>query len=95
MNAGSSRWVGPTLLCVFALVFFSDVLRGRCFFAADFHETFQPLRLILGEALHRGWPLWDGRMSNGMPLLANPMHAAVYPLNLLFAAFPPRGCSRG
>ena len=76
------------LLAVYAAVFFYRVLPGGCFVASDFHLTFEPLRAILTEAFARGLPLWNDRLANGTPLLANPMHAALYVPNLLFVPFP-------
>lgn len=76
------------LLALFALLFFRGLLRGATFYVMDFHQTFQPLHTILGESLRRGWPLWNDRLNNGMPLLADPMQAALYLPNMVLAAAP-------
>lgn len=72
-----------------ALAMFLPALAGGRFFAIDFHLTFEPLRRTLGIALFDGIPLWNPWLGNGTPLLANPMQAAVYPLNLLFLILEP------
>jgi hypothetical protein len=90
-RGNSGRYTAPlaiALLAVYTLVFFYRVLPGGCFVASDFHLTFEPLRAVLSEAFDRGLPLWNDRLGNGTPLLANPMHAALYLPNLLFAPFP-------
>jgi hypothetical protein len=76
------------MLAVYALAFFHRVVPQGCFVASDFHLTFEPLRAILAEAYGRGLPLWNDRLGNGTPLLANPLYAALYLPNLLFARFP-------
>ena len=83
-----ARLVGPALLILFTALFFHGVLAGGRFYVLDFHQTFQPLRSVLGEALRQGSPLWSSRLGNGVPLLANPLVAALYPPNLLFAVLP-------
>jgi len=35
------------------------------------------------------WPLWTPRILSGMPLAANPLAMAFYPLSLIFLALPP------
>jgi len=87
----SRRYAAPlavALLAVYSGVFFYRVLPSGCFVASDFHLTFEPLHAILAEAFGRGLPLWNDRLGNGTPLLANPINAAVYLPNLLFARFP-------
>jgi hypothetical protein len=92
---GRLRSSGPVLLLLFfGAIFFHDLLRGRCFFAVDFFQTFVPLRTILAECFHRGLPLWTGRLGNGAPVLANPVYEALYPPGLLILrADPARGLS--
>lgn len=80
------RWP-LAFIAVSGLVCFRRLLGAGTFFRIDFHQTFEPLRTILGEALRNGLPLWDRHLNNGTPLLANPMHAAMYPPNLLFGWF--------
>lgn len=80
----------PTLLFLgFTVAVFFPALTGNRFFAIDFHLTFEPLRAILGEEILNGMPLWNPLLGNGTPLLANPMHAALYPPNLVFAFVDP------
>lgn len=75
-------------LALFALLFFHGLLGGATFYVMDFHQTFQPLHVILGESLRSGSLLWNPRLNNGMPLLADPLQAALYPPNLVFAFAP-------
>jgi hypothetical protein len=84
----AASWAGAALLALFTALFFHAVVAGGRFYVLDFHQTFQPFRTVLGEALGEGWPLWSSRLGNGVPLLANPLHAALYPFNLLFAVLP-------
>jgi len=77
--------LGATLLAVVTAVFYRGVLGGGDFFLLDFHQTFQPLRVILGEALREGWPAWTNHLGNGASIRANPMYGLFYPPNLLFS----------
>jgi hypothetical protein len=74
---------------------FHDVLSGGRFYVLDFHQTFEPLRTVLADALERGSLSWSSRLGNGAPLLANPLHAAMYPPNLLFAVLPAASALTG
>ena len=58
------------------LIFFRGILGGGTLYFLDFHQTFQPLRGILGESLRDGLPLWNPRLNNGMPLAADPLQSA-------------------
>ncbi|NIR58188.1 MAG: YfhO family protein, partial [Gammaproteobacteria bacterium] len=83
-----STRAGLFLLAVLTLVFFRGVVFGERLFTVDFHLTFQPLREVLGRALSDGFPGWNPHLSNGVPLAANPLNAAFYPLNWIFRAVP-------
>ena len=83
------RLLGVALLVAFTVVFYRGVAAGGDFYLLDFHQTFQPLRAILGEALREGWPGWTNRLSNGTSISANPMYGLRYPPNLLFAQADP------
>src|SRR5881397_1039303 len=68
------------LLLLTALVFHRALARGT-FVYSDFSQMFEPLRALLreglaaGEGTPGGSPLWTGRLNNGSPVLANPLHA--------------------
>ncbi|MDX1388854.1 MAG: hypothetical protein R3344_06665, partial [Acidobacteriota bacterium] len=78
-------FIGFAGVAAVTLVFFWRACLGRCFYAIDFHLTFEPLRRVLGESLRAGSVAWNPWISNGTPLLANPLSAATYPPSWLFA----------
>ncbi len=80
---------GALLLGLFTVAFFHRVFLGEVFIQGDFHQTFVPMRGILGRALRQGLPLWNDWIGNGAPLLANSTAAALYPPNWLFAFLAP------
>ncbi|MCU0303558.1 MAG: YfhO family protein [Thermoanaerobaculales bacterium] len=67
------------LLGLFALAFFHPVVAGRPFVHMDFHQTFEPQQACVRAAVARGSVSWNPLLSNGVPLLANPIYAAFYP----------------
>ncbi len=67
------------LLALLGLLFFHEVVEGRRLYSLDLHQTYEPLRHLLG----RGSLLWTSGLHAGMPLLANPMAGVAYPLNYL------------
>lgn len=79
------------LLGGFGALFFFPLLAGEVFYYGDFHQTFVPVREMLGEALARGGALWSGRLRNGETFPGNPLHSVAYPPNLLFALFGAPG----
>jgi hypothetical protein len=77
------------LLGLFALVFFHDVVAGGRFVHMDFHQTFEPQQACLRAAVARGSISWNPLLSNGVPLLANPIYAAFYPPRWTIVALEP------
>ena len=67
------------LLALLGLLFFHEVVEGRRLYSLDLHQTYEPLRHLLGQ----GSLLWTSGLHAGMPLLANPMAGVAYPLNYL------------
>ena len=82
-----------TLLALVGAGFFHGVLQGRRLYAVDLHQTYEPLRQALTSALRGGSLLWTSRLHAGMPLLANPMAGAAYPLNYLPLGSPATALS--
>src|SRR5262249_46118749 len=57
----------------------------------DLVTLMYPFRNFLAESLRAGrLPYWNSRTFLGAPFLANPISAAFYPPNWLFAALPTR-----
>jgi hypothetical protein len=77
------------LLGLFALAFFHEVAAGRPFVHIDFHQTFEPQQACVSAAVARGSILWNPLLSNGVPLLANPIYAAFYPPRWTIIALEP------
>jgi hypothetical protein len=68
----------------FPLVFF-----GRALVDYDAFVYFYPQRVFLAESLRQGHlPLWDPDLFLGVPFLANPQAAVLYPLSWLFLIGP-------
>ena len=52
---------------------------------------YYPLRTMVGQALSEGrWPLDNPHEATGMPLMADPQSAVMYPPTWLFAAIAPK-----
>ncbi len=66
------------------LVLFRRVWLGEVLFHLDLSLQFEPLRRLVADALRTGQLLWTPALSNGAPLLANPMAGIGYPPSLLF-----------
>ena len=76
---------GALLLACFQPVLF----QGRQFAYRDSAHFYYPLYLRVQQEWHAGrWPLWDPWQNAGMPLLAMPMAAVLYPGKLLHAVLP-------
>ena len=89
MRRAASPLLLGTLIGLFTLLFFHQVLAGRVFVQTDFHQTFEPQQSCVRDAVARGSVLWNPRLSNGTPLVANPIYAALYPPRWLIAALEP------
>ena len=89
----ASAWTAPlavaALVLLTALVFY-QALAGGVFVDSDFSQVFEPQRSALRQGIEArdtppgGSLLWTSRFGNGSPVLANPLHAALYPPNILF-----------
>jgi hypothetical protein len=86
---------GASALALLGLVFlilacFGPVLfRGRQFAYRDSGNFYYPLYLRVQQEWEAGrLPLWMPEENSGMPLLANPTAAVLYPGRLIFAALP-------
>lgn len=73
-----------------ALAFFHDMVGGRYLFGGgDFITFFLPYRkLWLEQVADFTFPLWNPYILSGTPLFATLQPAILYPLSLLFIAFP-------
>ena len=71
------------------LVMARALWRGAIPFFMDPAMYFFPLRAQAARVLAAGeWPFWNRAIMGGMPLLANPQSAVVYPLNWPSLAWP-------
>ena len=84
-----SFWPALCALGVLVVGCMWGVVRGEVLFAGDLHQTFEPYHSILDDSFRTGSLLWTSRVHNGAPVLANPIHQALYPPNLLFAWLDP------
>ncbi len=91
-QSGSSRRLRVTAWlaagAALAVVAFPGLVRGLVFCFTDFHQTFEPSRVLVRESLRRGSILWAPGLDNGSPLLANPIHQLLYPPNLVALVLP-------
>jgi hypothetical protein len=66
-----------------------SVLRGHIPWFMDIVAQFFPIRCVAAESIHQGLiPLWNPTYYCGVPLLANPQWATLYPINGIFFAVP-------
>lgn len=72
------------------LLFFYDLFQDRFLFTErDLAPYFIPPRFFWVESIKNGdFPLWNPYQFNGHPFFANPQHAILYPLHLLFFFLP-------
>jgi hypothetical protein len=76
---------GALLVAAFVFALYGDLLFGLRLVALDAHLTFEPLRTLLADALAQGQLRWTTSLGGGAPIVANPIHAALYPPNWLLA----------
>jgi hypothetical protein len=77
------------LLAASLAFYFPLVFLGRALVDYDAFVYFYPQRAYLGHALTQGRiPLWDPNLFLGVPFLANPQTAVLYPPSWLFALGP-------
>src|SRR5437016_5649332 len=87
LTADSSVVVG--LLAASLAFYYPLVFLGRALVDYDAFVYFYPQRVYLAQALLAGRiPLWDPDLFLGVPFLANPQTAVLYPLSWLFLLGP-------
>jgi len=75
-----------------ALLFLPAIAENHLPFFMDIVAQFFPWRCAVARQLEAGHlPLWTSSIYAGVPLLANPQVAALYPPNWLFFALPRAG----
>lgn len=89
-RAKSPNFLAALALFFIILLFFSDLFADRFIFTErDLAPYFIPPRFFAVESIKNGdFPLWNPYQFTGHPFLANPQHALLYPLNLLFFVWP-------
>ncbi len=77
-------------LTVLGLACFERALfEGEQFGYRDAAHFYYPLYQRVQDDWNAGrWPLWEPEENGGMPLLGNPTAAVLYPLKVIYAAFP-------
>ncbi len=94
MSARGGRFLVPVLLALYAVaLFWPLVLTNRILVGIDFFNYFVPYWDYAAEALRQGrLPLWNPYLFLGVPFLANPPVAVLYPLHwpLRLLLWPPR-----
>jgi hypothetical protein len=78
------------LLCALTLAFYRHIaLSNRILAGVDAFTYFLPYRAHAAEAVRSGRiPLWNPYLFLGVPFLANPQAAVLYPLNLALCWLP-------
>lgn len=72
-----------------ALIVGPSVIRGQIPWFMDVVAQFYPIRFTAARTLHEGLvPLWNPYYHCGVPLLANPQWAVLYPINWIFFLWP-------
>lgn len=89
-RAKSPNFLAGLALLFSILLFFSDLFTDRYIFTErDLAPYFIPPRFFATESIRNGdFPLWNPYQFTGHPFFANPQHALLYPLNLLFFVLP-------
>lgn len=88
LRSPDARCVG--FLTLFSVLFYYPLtLLGRGVVDYDAFVYFMPQRAYLGQAIRDGrFPLWNPDLFLGVPFLANPQTAVLYPPSWLFALGP-------
>lgn len=82
--------LGIVAVVVGALVVFAPVLAGRLPLVRDLPGFTLPSRLLWRAAVREGrLPQWNPFVELGVPMLATPVHGALYPGQLPIAVLPP------
>jgi hypothetical protein len=86
----STELLAGLALFVLAALFFYDLYNGRYLLTErDLGPYFIPPRFFWVESIKNGdFPLWNPYQFSGYPFFANPQHAILYPLNVLFFILP-------
>ncbi|MGB9698208.1 MAG: hypothetical protein ACPL5I_02380, partial [Thermodesulfobacteriota bacterium] len=89
-RAKSANFLAGLALFFSILLFFSDLFSDRFILSErDLAPYFIPPRFFGVESIKNGdFPLWNPYQFTGHPFFANPQHALLYPLNLLFFLLP-------
>ena len=89
-KAKSANFLAGLVFFFSMLLFFSDLFSGRFILSErDLGPYFIPPRFFGVESIKNGdFPLWNPYQFTGHPFFANPQHALLYPLNLLFFLLP-------
>lgn len=89
-RAKSPNFLAGLALFFSTLLFFSDLFADRFILTErDLAPYFIPPRFFAAESIKNGeFPLWNPYQFTGHPFFANPQHALLYPLNLLFLVLP-------
>ena len=93
MEHKRTRWIDMAavlLLCLLSVAAYRHiVLSNRILSGGDAYTYFYPYRAYAAQALRNGHlPLWNPYLFLGVPYLANPQAAVLYPLNWLLAWLP-------
>ncbi len=79
------------VLALFSWVFGDVLFRDRNFVYRDAGHFYYPLLQLVRDEWDAGrWPLWNPYENGGMPLLANPTTAVMYPPRVLIFQWFPR-----
>jgi len=89
-KAKSANFLAGLVFFFSILLFFSDLFSDRFILSErDLGPYFIPPRFFGVESIKNGdFPLWNPYQFTGHPFFANPQHALLYPLNLLFFLLP-------
>lgn len=89
-RAKSANFIASLALFFLAFLFFADLFTDRFILTErDLAPYFIPPRFFWVESIKNGdFPLWNPYQFTGHPFFANPQHAILYPLNVLFFLLP-------
>jgi hypothetical protein len=87
-NIFDKDWICLSLLVIFWVIFFRQLLTGSAFLFDDFIEQYYPGKLMASVSLKSGiFPFWNPFVFSGMPFFADLQIAVLYPFNLLLTLF--------
>jgi hypothetical protein len=83
-----NNWLSLSVLFVFWLLFFWQLITGAAFIGDDFIEQFYPTKSLAAISLSKGFiPFWNPYTFAGMPFFADLQIAIFYPTNYLLKFF--------